>query len=524
MSPDTIGIISINYAHSFTMNRPKDVLGKRVSVATIAAMMVWGGLALYPVTATANSVLISQAQQDGWNTVLQTARLVNANQQVTDLVLQLQVLNKPATSYANAVYQVFARKGDRWVQVYTTTGARLISGSSNQVVLPPEVIPLETIRKALGSDVDLNELELQTITFLRYDLQGGQRDQTVKLEQTTRYASIAQSVTTQLISVSSGSSSSGSSSSVATGSCSSGYVSTGQTTQRGFTLALNQQQASLANVIARVSLMPKRIDGYGPEQFLGDYRYKLNQKAKFVQGLQEGDRVIVRLFSPNQNFLGYSAFEVLPAHSVVNLVLGDRPTESRLLRTIYGLDTNEDGAIDSGKTIYNYFTQVSGANWQTSQVSFLNQVSGANLNSFQIGSLPAINPAGTYSCSFLNGNLALVNRTIRTFTTNLAPALVTVPGQVTQVVNLSSTQVSTFETTRQINTYRKVGVSQGSTVTKIVEAEGSNNQSSGKKPKQRCNQGIGNGAEGCDPGNSRPHGGSNDEGGRTPGGGGRGKK
>jgi hypothetical protein len=39
----------------------------------------------------------------------------------------------------------------------------------------------------------------------------------------------------------------------------------------------------------------------------------------------------------------------------------------------------------------------------------------------------------------------------------------------------------------------------------------------GKPARQNCNQGIGNGAEGCDPGNSRPHGGSNDEGGRTPG-------
>lgn len=38
-----------------------------------------------------------------------------------------------------------------------------------------------------------------------------------------------------------------------------------------------------------------------------------------------------------------------------------------------------------------------------------------------------------------------------------------------------------------------------------------------KPRRQNCNQGIGNGAEGCDPGNSRPHGGSNDEGGRTPG-------
>ncbi len=35
--------------------------------------------------------------------------------------------------------------------------------------------------------------------------------------------------------------------------------------------------------------------------------------------------------------------------------------------------------------------------------------------------------------------------------------------------------------------------------------------------RQNCNQGIGNGAEGCDPGRSQPHGGSNDEGGRTPG-------
>ncbi|HEY9673493.1 MAG TPA: S-layer homology domain-containing protein [Waterburya sp.] len=37
-----------------------------------------------------------------------------------------------------------------------------------------------------------------------------------------------------------------------------------------------------------------------------------------------------------------------------------------------------------------------------------------------------------------------------------------------------------------------------------------------KPQRQHCNQGIGNGAEGCDPGNSHPHGGSNDEGGRTP--------
>jgi hypothetical protein len=35
--------------------------------------------------------------------------------------------------------------------------------------------------------------------------------------------------------------------------------------------------------------------------------------------------------------------------------------------------------------------------------------------------------------------------------------------------------------------------------------------------KPACNQGIGNGSEGCDPGKSQPRGGSNDEGGRKPG-------
>ena len=47
--------------------------------------------------------------------------------------------------------------------------------------------------------------------------------------------------------------------------------------------------------------------------------------------------------------------------------------------------------------------------------------------------------------------------------------------------------------------------------------EGGSNSSPNQIKKQNCNQGIGNGAEGCDPGNSRPRGGSNDEGGRMPG-------
>jgi outer membrane murein-binding lipoprotein Lpp len=73
-------------------------------------------------------------------------------------------------------------------------------------------------------------------------------------------------------------------------------------------------------------------------------------------------------------------------------------------------------------------------------------------------------------------------------------------------VNQTQTEVNQTET--EVN-QTETEVNQTQTET---EVEGDRN-----KPRQNCNQGIGNGAEGCDPGNSRPRGGSNDEGGRTPG-------
>ncbi|MGJ3248289.1 MAG: S-layer homology domain-containing protein [Elainellaceae cyanobacterium] len=60
----------------------------------------------------------------------------------------------------------------------------------------------------------------------------------------------------------------------------------------------------------------------------------------------------------------------------------------------------------------------------------------------------------------------------------------------------------------------------GTTVVTDIDAETTVRSPANEidSPERRnCNQGIGNGAEGCDPGNSRPHGSSNDEGGRTPG-------
>ncbi len=55
------------------------------------------------------------------------------------------------------------------------------------------------------------------------------------------------------------------------------------------------------------------------------------------------------------------------------------------------------------------------------------------------------------------------------------------------------------------------------TTTDVIVDDDDDDDNDDDRKKPACNQGIGNGAEGCDPGNSRPHGGSNDEGGRTPG-------
>lgn len=52
------------------------------------------------------------------------------------------------------------------------------------------------------------------------------------------------------------------------------------------------------------------------------------------------------------------------------------------------------------------------------------------------------------------------------------------------------------------------------TGTQVVGCEGRNGQG---KPRGKCNQGVGNGPEGCDPGNSNHKHGSNDETGGTPG-------
>lgn len=129
-----------------------------------------------------------ETQQD-WTTQLSLSRLTSARQ--GGLLIQLKVLNKPLTRYANAVYQVYALQEQDWVPLYTSMGARLINNQNG--TLPPmsETIPIQALRlQALGENVNIENLELKSVVKIRYDLSMEQRDLNLEIEQIKAYPDI----------------------------------------------------------------------------------------------------------------------------------------------------------------------------------------------------------------------------------------------------------------------------------------------------------------------------------------------
>jgi S-layer homology domain len=221
--------------------------------------------------------------------------------------------------------------------------------------------------------------------------------------------------------------------------------------QPGFTLGIWQPSGTISEVTARVSIKAKRSKGYAKERFVGDYRYKINQKAKFVKGLKSGDRIVVRLYDTQNRFVGYSEFECLSAHTAVNLILPSNPTESKVVRTVYGIDSNLDGRIDNGKTSYDYFTQVS-----NQRVTFLDSSRQINARQFQVQGLSAM-AANLYPTSFTQGQYSLVRQSINAFSSDLASALKAAPGSMAKVTEVSDN--STHDVSQLIKNYREMGVS-----------------------------------------------------------------
>lgn len=519
----------MNNAKPRIFSKQQPSIWKKTSIALMAATLLVGAFSPM-VSATPAPIRISQRQQD-WEGRLHTARLVNARQEISALVMQLDLLNKPETTYANAVYQVFAWTNGDWQEIYTNTGARLITNERGRFVLPPEVILVRDLQSRLGDGVSLANVQLKTVVQLRYDLRNGRRDQSVEWEEEQYYNAIARTTSnTDITSISTTTVSSSSSTGVT--------VSGDRTPQASqFSLAIRQSQVTLPEVIARVSLKSRRENVYLQERFVGDFRYRMNQRARFIQGLNTGDRVVVRLFTPQNVLIGYSEFELLNDNAAVTLVVPSQARAYGTVRTVYGTDADENGSIDSGTSVYDYFTQVSGTQLNQTRVTFLNTTQTINTSLFSVQGLPAPSRNCTYTSTFRTGSFALVNRTVSVFSSNLARAITALPGTLVQIVSLNTSRVDIYEVRQLIVIHREVGISRGAIVSidddgyeydddydnddddydddDDDDVERDNDNDGGRR--RHCNQGIGNGAEGCDPGNSRPHGGSNDETGRTPG-------
>jgi hypothetical protein len=121
-----------------------------------------------------------------WNGFFKIGRLVNSNQKA--LVVQLDILEKPVTKYANVAYTIYARQNNRWVQFYSTSGARLISKKAGKYFLTPEIIEFSNLR--LGN-LDLSRSDLRFVTQINYDSNISRNEQLV-FENVWNYSSITE--------------------------------------------------------------------------------------------------------------------------------------------------------------------------------------------------------------------------------------------------------------------------------------------------------------------------------------------
>ncbi|MEH2265569.1 S-layer homology domain-containing protein, partial [Nostoc sp.] len=158
--------------------------------------------------------------------------------------------------------------------------------------------------------------------------------------------------------------------------------------------------------------------------------------------------------SNTQNrFIGYSEFECLSANTTVNLILSAKPNEYQVIRTVYGVDADQDGTIDAGKTTYDYFTQV-----RNQRVIFLSSSQTFQGNQFQVESLSPISASSVYPLSFTQGEFALVRQSfINVFSSDLAEVLQANPGSLVQVTEVSDN--SSYDVSQMLINYRKISMS-----------------------------------------------------------------
>ncbi|MGB3208505.1 MAG: S-layer homology domain-containing protein [Crinalium sp.] len=217
-----------------------------------------------------------------------------------------------------------------------------------------------------------------------------------------------------------------------------------------FSLAIRQPSGRSPGVIARVSLKAKKGASYAQEQFVGDFRYRINKRANFGGGVKAGDRIAVRLYNLQNKLIGYSEFEVLPEKAAVNLVVSNFPEQFPIVRTVYGVDSNNDNSIDSSTNVNDYFSQIIDSTPGQESVIFLPSPSKINLSTFQIAGLPNATTNSVYSNSLRSGTNAIANRIVNVSGAGIASALKATPGKINPVINVNANNTSTYEVSQLI--------------------------------------------------------------------------
>ncbi|XWK88224.1 MAG: S-layer homology domain-containing protein [Phormidium sp.] len=206
-----------------------------------------------------------------------------------------------------------------------------------------------------------------------------------------------------------------------------------------FSLAIWQPAANLSEVIARISVMSKDSN-FASERYIGDYRYQVNQRAKFVGGVNPGDRIVVRLYNYQNRLIGFTEFEVLPQRASVNIILGNRPLVSRIVRTVYGVDVDENAAIDRGANTYDFYTNITGITPKQESVVFLKDTQGIDKSWYQVAGLPIPPETGVFSSSVRATETAQIS----IFPANLPATITSIPGSQGQILNVAANNESTF--------------------------------------------------------------------------------
>lgn len=142
---------------------------------------------------------IAQVPQD-WQTGVQLLRLLDNSGNLSSIGILFDIANKPSTTYANAVYQLYVRRSGEWREVYTNSGARLLSKNSGRQIAPVEVIPLNLLSEKISLD-DIYNGDLKVITSVRYDLPNGVKDSRFEIEEIKSFSSIT---TTRLSEINTG--------------------------------------------------------------------------------------------------------------------------------------------------------------------------------------------------------------------------------------------------------------------------------------------------------------------------------